>query len=60
MEISKLFMSTDVYEIRPRQDKRGFGLMFDALPFAGLWYTQPDHAIGYAREPELLNCFVFT
>jgi len=26
--------SFDVYEIRPPKDKRGFDLIFDALPFA--------------------------
>ena len=26
-----------VYKIRPRQDKRGFDLISDALPFGGLW-----------------------
>jgi hypothetical protein len=40
MEISKLFMSTDVYEVRPRQDKRGVDLISDALPFGRLWYAE--------------------
>jgi hypothetical protein len=26
-----------VYEVRPRQDKRGFDLISDALPFGALW-----------------------
>ena len=38
-----------VYEIRPRKDHRGFDLISDALPFGSLWYTKPDHAIGYAK-----------
>jgi hypothetical protein len=38
-----------VYEVRPRKDKRGFDLISDALPFGALWYTKPDHAIGYAK-----------
>ncbi len=37
MEISKLFMSTDVYEVRPRKDKRGVDLISDALPFGRPW-----------------------
>jgi hypothetical protein len=28
---------------------RGFDLISDALPFGGLWYTKPDHAIGFAK-----------
>jgi hypothetical protein len=38
-----------IYEVRPREDKRGFDLISDALPFGRLWYTKPDHAIGYAQ-----------
>ena len=38
-----------VYEVRPRKEKRGFDLISDALPFGRLWYTKPDHAIGYAQ-----------
>jgi hypothetical protein len=38
-----------VYEVRPRKDRRGFDLISDALPFGRLWYTKPDHAIGYAK-----------
>jgi hypothetical protein len=26
-----------------------FDLISDALPFGALWYTKPDHAIGYAK-----------
>ena len=33
---------------RPRKDHRGFGLIFDALPFGSLWYGEPD-AIRYAK-----------
>jgi len=43
---------THVYEIRPRSDKRGVDLISDALPFARLWYGEPDaiaNAIGYAK-----------
>jgi len=38
-----------VYEVRPRKDKRGVDLIFDALPFGRLWYTEIPHAIGYAK-----------
>jgi hypothetical protein len=37
------------YEICSRKDRRGFDLISDALPFGRLWYTKPDHAIGYAK-----------
>jgi hypothetical protein len=40
---------TAIYEVRPRKDKRGFNLISDVLPFGRLWYTKPDHAIGYAK-----------
>jgi hypothetical protein len=41
-----------VYEVRPRKDKRGVDLISDVLPFAQLWYGQPDaiaNAVGYAK-----------
>ena len=38
----------NVYELRPRKDKRGVDLISDALPFSRLWYGEPD-AIGYAK-----------
>jgi hypothetical protein len=44
-----LTMTKQVYEIRPRKDKRGIDLISDALPFGRLWYTKPDDAIGYAE-----------
>jgi hypothetical protein len=40
-----------VYDVRPREDKRGVDLISDALPFGGLWYAGPnaiENAIGYA------------
>ena len=40
------------YEIRPRSDKRGVDLIFDALPFGRLWYAEPNAAsiaIDYAK-----------
>ena len=44
--------SQQVYEIRPRKDKRGVDLISDALPFGRLWYGEPNaisNAIGYAK-----------
>jgi hypothetical protein len=44
--------STNVYEVRPRKDRRGVDLISDALPFGRLWYARPDtikNAIGYAK-----------
>ena len=41
------------YEVRPRKDKRGVDLISDALPFGGLWYSEPnatENAIGYAKH----------
>jgi hypothetical protein len=34
--------STHVYEVRPRNDKRGVGLISDVLPFGTLWYGEPN------------------
>ena len=44
--------TTDVYEIRPRKNKRGVDLISDVLPFGRLWYGEPNaisNAIGYAK-----------
>jgi hypothetical protein len=44
-------ISTHVYEVRPRADKRGVDLISDALPFGALWYAGPNaisNAIGFA------------
>ena len=41
-----------IYEVRPRNDKRGVDLISDALPFGRLWYGEPNaisNAIGYAK-----------
>ena len=41
-----------VYEVRPRKDKRGVDLISDALPFGRLWYAGLNaisNAIGYAQ-----------
>ena len=37
-----------VYEVHPRKDKRGVDLISDVLPFGRLWYSEIQHAIGYA------------
>jgi hypothetical protein len=40
-------------KFRPRNDKRGFNLISDALPFGRLWYGKPNavsNAIGYAKH----------
>jgi len=39
----------DVYEVRPRKDKRGFDLISEALPFGRLWYQRADDAAAYAK-----------
>jgi hypothetical protein len=44
---SRAMQPTHAYEVRPRKDRRGVTLIFDALPFGRLWYGEPD-AIGYA------------
>ena len=41
-----------VYEVRPRKDKRGVDLISAVLPFGRLWYAGPNaisHAMGYAQ-----------
>jgi hypothetical protein len=42
-----------IYEVRPRKDKRGVDLISDALRFGSLWYDEPNavsNAIGYAEH----------
>jgi hypothetical protein len=49
---------TQVYEVRPRKDKRGFDLISDVLPFGRLWYGEPNaisNAMGYAKFFSLLH-----
>ena len=44
--------SQDIYEVRPRKDKRGVDLISDALPFGRLRYGEPNalsNAIDYAK-----------
>jgi hypothetical protein len=47
--MSDLLMSIDLYEVRPRKDKRSVDLISDALPFGRLWYGKVGDAIGYAQ-----------
>ena len=39
-----------VYEARPRKDKRGVDLISDVLPFGRLRYDKSDNAVGYAKH----------
>jgi hypothetical protein len=41
----------DLYEVRPRKDRRGFDLISEALPNYGrfLCYHDPEAAVGYAK-----------
>ena len=39
-----------VYEVRPRNDKRGVDLISDALPFGRLWYEDASAAGDYAKH----------
>ena len=42
-----------LYEVCPRNDRRGVDLISDALPFGRLWYGGPNavnNAIGYASH----------
>jgi hypothetical protein len=42
--------STQIYEVRPRSDKRGVDLISDVLPFGKLWYMEVSDAIGYVEH----------
>jgi hypothetical protein len=48
-----------IYEIRLREDRRGFNLIIsDVLSFGALWYTEPNavsNAISYARVSQPLT-----
>ena len=50
MGTSKLFVSMETYEVRPRKDHRGVHLISDALPFGRLW-CRLGH---FARVPFLV------
>jgi hypothetical protein len=57
--------SQDVYEIRPRKDRRGFDLIGDRLPLGVLWFEGPEaivDAVVYARfysrsHPTIIRVF---
>lgn len=45
--------SVAIYEVRPRDDRRGVDLISDALPFGRLWYSGSEattNAVGYAKR----------
>jgi hypothetical protein len=54
-----------VYEIRPREDRRGFDLIGDPLPLGLLWFEGPEaigDAVNYARffsssHPAIIRVF---
>jgi hypothetical protein len=50
---SPMQSTMQVYEVRPRKDKRGVDLISDVLPFGRLWYDGPNaasNATGYAMQ----------
>jgi hypothetical protein len=47
MQISS---NVHIYEMRPRNDKRGVDLISDPLPFGRLWYVEVSDAIEYAKH----------
>ena len=57
--------SQHVYEIRPREDRRGFDLIGDCLALGVLWFEGPEaigDAVNYARffsrsHPALVRLF---
>jgi hypothetical protein len=57
--------SQHVYEIRPREDRRGFDLISDCLPLGLLWFEGPEainDAVNYARffsrpHPAIIRVF---
>jgi hypothetical protein len=57
--------SQDVYEIRPRKDRRGFDLIGERLPLGLLWFEGADamgDAVNYARffsrsHPAIIRVF---
>src|SRR5262245_41485400 len=44
--------SQHLYEVRPRKDKRGVGLISDALPFGRMWIFMLDRSLGFNLEIE--------
>ncbi len=46
--------ATQIYEVRPRKDRRGFNLISERLPFDRLWYVAVTDAVDYAKFYVLL------
>ncbi len=40
--MKRVYERVQVYEVRPRRDKRGVDLISDALSFGRLWYAEPE------------------
>ena len=52
MRVTVAISGMDIYEVRPRKDKRGIDLISDAPPFGRLWYGEPNaisNAMSYAK-----------
>jgi hypothetical protein len=50
---TKLFVSMETYEVRPRKDHRGVDLISLALPFDRLWCGEPNavsNPVEYAKH----------
>jgi hypothetical protein len=60
-----MFSSQHVYEIRPREDRRGVDLIGDSLPLGLLWFEGPEaisEALNYVRffsrsRPAIIHVF---
>jgi hypothetical protein len=48
--------SKDVYEIRPRKDRRGFDLIGDRLPLGLLWFEGPDALVDAVIYAKFYSC----
>jgi hypothetical protein len=46
-------MNTHIYEVRPREDKRGVDLISDVLPFGQLWYDGPEALVMQSAMPSI-------
>jgi hypothetical protein len=63
--LGTMVSSQHVYEIRPREDRRGFDLTSDSLPLGLLWFEGPEatkDAVNYARffsrsHPAIIRVF---
>ena len=65
MPLGTMANSQHVYEIRPREDRRGYDLISDRLPLGLLWFEGPDalvDALIYAKfysssHPAIIRVF---